>query len=126
MSKMEVDGDNISKHENKSDQINKKLQEISRRIDENQHNLYKYEKVEKDFFQINKQTHYLMDKLLYNWQKDKILSRELEEERQEIEINERKIIIKLEKEKLLHEKRRLSDLEDNLLHQQQLLKREEK
>ena len=38
MSKMEVDGDNISKHENKSDQINKKLQEISRRIDENQHN----------------------------------------------------------------------------------------
>ena len=52
---MEVDGDNISKHENKSDQINKKLQEISRRIDENQHNLYKYEKVEKDFFKsINK------------------------------------------------------------------------
>ncbi len=125
---MEVDGDNISNYENQSDQINKKLQEISRRIDENQQNLYKYEKVEKDFFQINKQTHYLMDKLLYNWQKDKILSRELEEERQEIEINERKIIIKLEKEKekLLHEKRRLSDLEDNLLHQQQLLKGEEK
>jgi len=128
MNKMEVDGDNISNYENQSDQINKKLQEISRRIDENQQNLYKYEKVEKDFFQINKQTHYLMDKLLYNWQKDKILSRELEEERQEIEINERKIIIKLEKEKekLLHEKRRLSDLEDNLLHQQQLLKGEEK
>lgn len=104
-------------------QITKKLQHVSEKQYENGRTLIEQEQTEKDFFELKSHFRRLFNRLFDMWHKDKGLSNWLEQKQLEVQHYERQIDHELEnkKERLLQEKRKLNDLENDLYYQRKSL-----
>jgi chromosome segregation ATPase len=118
---------NISADE-KLQNINKKLYEVSEKQVQNQRDLITNEQSEQHFLEISRKYNRLFDRLFYTWNKDKTFANWLNQENTELLHHKQKITYELEnqRETLNHEKRRLNDLEDELYGQKRSLLREVK
>jgi hypothetical protein len=104
------------------------LGQIAEKKHQIQQALVKQERLEQDVFELNGQNRKLFNRLLHSWHKDRYLGNWLEKELMVVRHHERQIAYRLEKQKeeLLQERQQLSDLENTLHEQHQLLARVKK
>lgn len=104
-------------------EINKSLYEISEKQVQNQRDLMTNEQSEQHFSEISRKCDRLFDRLFCSWNKDKAFANWLNQENTELLQNKQQISFHLEDQRkaLNDEKRRLNDLEDELYSQRRAL-----
>ncbi|MEH7050023.1 DUF3958 family protein [Bacillus pseudomycoides] len=110
--------------EKQINQLSQKLQSVFKEQDRNQSAIQTQEQAEADFHEWKNRSNRLFNRILETWHGDRELSHFFMNMRQEAQHIERKLTFGLEhqKETLLQEKRDLSDLENDLSYQQQVVR----
>ena len=107
----------------KVDELNHKLRNISEEQYKNQLAIQKQEQREVEFDRLKGQSNRLFDRILETWYKDRELGQVFLHMRQDVQHIERKLTNELEdrKETLRKEKQNLSEQEDTLYYERQKL-----
>ena len=118
----------IHNENEKLQEINKNLYQISEKQVQNQRNIIENEQSEQHFMEISKKCTRLFDRLFCAWNKDKEFANWLNQENTELLHNKQQITFDLEKQReaLHHDKRRLNEMEDDLYNERRSLLRGKK
>jgi len=98
------------------EKITSQIKQVQEQQDQNREHLKQHDQLEQDIHELNAKGKRLFNELSDTWGKDQRMALEVDQNKNELLYNERRIRFELEekKESLLKEKRELYDLEEEL------------
>lgn len=110
------------------EKITSQIKKVQEQQDQNREYLKQHDQLEQDIHELNTKGKRLFNELSDTWGKDQRMALEVDQNKNELLYNERRVRFELEekKESLLKEKRELYDLEEELFtKRKQYVKKEE-